>query len=459
MPCVGRARPEDPASADRRRRHPGPGGSPRTGAIGAEPPWHPSVGVGDDGVTDHDVSDDGHDAPPASAGDRPAGPVVTDTDADDHGLSRWVALFYDLIFVAAILIFSRAVEHIHPQTGAFWIVAVFVAAWWIWYSTTVLAHRLQLADLAHRMLLLAQMLVIVLMAMEARVSVDGDSGMLGFEYAVLLLTVAVMYLRAWRGTGPGADAAGRLAVVNLGAALCVLVGVTVAEPGRLAVYLVGLGISVLGTAVVWHGGTALRVADERHYIDRMAAFTLIVCGEAFIESALAVSGATIASIDVTSLTFEFVLVFALFSSYFETVPPSGIDPRRFRPWSALHLVVQLAVAASAVSVTKLIGLHEGSRVPDAEILRLTVPLVAFYAAMAGLDACTRRRPAHPMARLHLATAGVMGAVGLLAWYVPPVHLVEALPMLDAVAVGYLVAAVRVRRRTRVLAPAELVAAS
>ena len=388
-----------------------------------------------------------------SAPGRPSVPVP------DVGLANWVALFYDLIFVAAMLVFTRAVEHVRPQTASLWIATVFVAAWWIWYSTTVLAHRLQETDLVHRLLLLVQMLLIVLMAMESRVSVEGDSAYLGIEYALLLVTVAVMYLRAGRGDGPGARAAKRLAVVNLVAALCFLLALPWGEPGRLVGYALGLVVSVAGTALVWHVRTGLAPEDERHAIDRMAAFTLIVCGEAFIESALAVSGATLGSIDIVSLAFEFVLVYALFSTYFETVPPAGIDPGRFRPWSGLHLVLQIAVAATAVSVTKLIADHLGGRIPDEEILRLTVPLVAFYLAMAGLDTCTRRRPVAPMVRLHLLTAGVMGVVGVLAWYLPQIHLAEALPLLDLVAVGYLVAAGRTRRRTRVLDPDEFAGAA
>jgi low temperature requirement protein LtrA len=55
-----------------------------------------------------------------------------------------------------------------------------------------------MVDLPHRLLLLFQMLVIVLMAMEARVSVAGDSAYLALEYGLLLLTVGFMYFRAAR---------------------------------------------------------------------------------------------------------------------------------------------------------------------------------------------------------------------------------------------------------------------
>jgi len=40
----------------------------------------------------------------------------TGSSALDH-MSTWIELFYDLIFVAAILIFSTAVTHVHPSSG------------------------------------------------------------------------------------------------------------------------------------------------------------------------------------------------------------------------------------------------------------------------------------------------------------------------------------------------------
>ena len=48
----------------------------------------------------------------------------TDSSALDH-MSSWIELFYDLIFVAAILILSTAVTHVHPSSGAAWVVLVF----------------------------------------------------------------------------------------------------------------------------------------------------------------------------------------------------------------------------------------------------------------------------------------------------------------------------------------------
>jgi low temperature requirement protein LtrA len=139
-------------------------------------------------------------------------------------MSTWIELFYDLIFVAAILIFSTAVTHVHPSSGAAWIVLVFAASLWVWVTTTLCANRYHTVDATHRLLLLSQMLVIVLMAMEARASVTGDSTYLALEYGFLLLTIALMFFRAARRD----DVAGRsyarhLAAVNMGTASCLFV--------------------------------------------------------------------------------------------------------------------------------------------------------------------------------------------------------------------------------------------
>ena len=72
-------------------------------------------------------------------------------------MSIWIELFYDLSFVAAILIISAAVAHVHPSSGIIWIVLVFAALWWVWFTTTICANRFHMVDLPHRLLLLFQM--------------------------------------------------------------------------------------------------------------------------------------------------------------------------------------------------------------------------------------------------------------------------------------------------------------
>jgi low temperature requirement protein LtrA len=371
-------------------------------------------------------------------------------------MSTWIELFYDLIFVAAILIFSAAVEHIHPSYDISWIVLVFGALWWVWFTTTVCANRFHMSDFPHRLLLLLQMLVIVLMAMEARVSVTGDSTYLALEYGLLLLTIAIMYFRASRRPGPDQKYAARMASLN--ALVGVLFGIAVFLPETPRLVLCGVSLALLvGPSIgLLHRMQKFSGDAENHITERMGAFTLIVCGESFVEIALSVSGAAITRVDVFSLVFEFILVFAIFTSYFEDIPAAGLNQRLFGWWAVMHLVAQISIAATAVSASKLISLSISRRLPDLEILRLTVPLAVFYLALAGIGACTRRRPVGPMVRLRFVTAAAVAVVGAAAWWLPWIHMEEALPLLTVVSVAHALVVVRVRQSTQMVRPADVI---
>ena len=368
----------------------------------------------------------------------------------DH-MAGWIELFYDLIFVAAILIFSIAVVHVHPSTRITWIVTVFAASWWVWFVTTVCANRFHMTDFPHRLLLLFQMLVIVLMAMEARVSVAGDSTYLSGEYGLLLVTVGVMFARGARQPGPDRLFARRMALVCAAAAALFFVATALTESQRLALAVVGLAVAVGPSVALLHREPVFSATEEHHLVERMGAFTLIVCGESFVEVALSVSSASLSRVDIVSLIFEFVLVFALFTSYFEDVPSAGINQRLFGWWASLHLVTQICIAATAIGASKLTDLSTGRRLPDIEILKLTLPLAVLFVTLAGLGACTRRRPMGALVITRLATAGAIGVVGVIAWWIPWIHMVEALPMLTAVVIAHAALVVLELRRTEVVA--------
>jgi low temperature requirement protein LtrA len=371
-------------------------------------------------------------------------------------MSVWIELFYDLIFVAALLILSVAVAHVHPSSGIIWLVLVFAALWWVWFTTTVCANRFHMADLPHRLLLLFQMLVIVLMAMEARVSVAGDSAYLAAEYGLLLLTVGFMYLRAARREGSSDRRfAARLAVLNAVSAACFFVAVPLPEAGRLVVSAAGLVLLVIPSIVMMQRVTDFSDSAEKHFLERMGAFTLIVCGEAFVEIAISVSDATLDTVNIEALVFEFILVFTLFTSYFDDIPAAGLNQRRFGWWAALHLVAQIGIAGTAVAASELIGLDTSHRLPDIEILRLTANLAIIYLALAGIGVCTRRRPAGPLAVARVMTAAGIAVAGLAAWWVPWIHVDDALPIFAAIAVIHVFFAVRLRARTRVINATEL----
>src|SRR5271157_4517449 len=117
----------------------------------------------------------------------------------------------------------------------------------------VSSNRFPLLNLPHRPRLLFQISLIFLLAMEARVSVAGDSAYLALEYGLLLLTVGFMYFRAARlGGSSDSGSAVRLAVLNAVSAACFFVAVLLPESARLILSAAGLVLLVIPSIVMLH---------------------------------------------------------------------------------------------------------------------------------------------------------------------------------------------------------------
>ena len=94
---------------------------------------------------------------------RPA-PVHWDRRSRERG---WLDLFYDLVFVAAILILSSAFSHADESARASGSSRAFVAVWWVWLATTLHANRFPDDDVGYRLVALAQMFLVALVAIGA----------------------------------------------------------------------------------------------------------------------------------------------------------------------------------------------------------------------------------------------------------------------------------------------------
>ena len=390
-------------------------------------------------VVSHTVSEADHGEPPRE--------VVSYSFVQ---MAVWLELFYDLVFVAAILVFSSAVSHLHDATRISWVVVVFSSVWWVWLSTTMFVNRFRVADVPHRLLVLTQMFLVVLIAMEARAGVVDDEAFLLATYGALVATVALMYWRASRGGGADVGFARHLALVHATAAACFLVAAPLPEGLRIAGSAIGMAVMIV-PAVVRSGRLGdFPTINEEHLVERLGAFTIIVCGESFVKVAIAVSNSTVDGVDVVALAFQFVLTFALWASYFEDIPHAGINQRRLAPWLAFHLVTQLGIAGTAIGVSKLVALGFLEHLPAEDILEIMATLALVYLGLAGIGVCTRRRPIRPLLVLRLGSALVVAIVGFGAWQISWMDLVEGVAALTVVAVVHAFAVPRLRARTSML---------
>ena len=104
----------------------------------------------------------------------------------------------------------------------------------------------------------------------------------------------------------------------------------------------------------------------------------------------------------------------------------------------LHLVLQLAIAGTAIGVAKLVKVGPLDHLPARTSSRSPATLATVYLALGLIGGCTRRRPSGGLFVLRLATAGVVVIVGVAAWQLDFVDLVEGVAALSVVAVLYTV---------------------
>jgi low temperature requirement protein LtrA len=191
---------------------------------------------------------------------------------------------------------------------------------------------------------------------------------------------------------------------------------------------------VIPTSVRAGRGLPVPKIDVHHLTERAALLTLIMFGEAFVKVAL-VDG-SLGATDVEAILVMFVILFGLFSTYFDDVPRAGIRPGALSAelWLLSHLVLQVGVVTLAIGDSKFVTVGSG-RVHDEAVVILAVAFVAIYGGLALIGLLGMRTPRGPLVALRLATAGVAASGALIVWFaqsLDPVFYVVFLAVLSAV---------------------------
>jgi low temperature requirement protein LtrA len=376
-----------------------------------------------------------------------------------HPPANWLELFYDLVFVAAIIVLSSAFAHGHTVAHGVWVTLSFVSIWWIWLATTMFTNRFRLDDTAHRIIVLLQMFLVALVAMGASDGVRSDEVFLSIDYSLLVLTLAVMYARgARRGIGP-VPFARRRALEYLVAALLFAGSAALPEAARVTVWTIAFIVTVLPAVAYVTSVRPPPPVAEHHLVERMGAFTLIVCGEAFVKVAIVATDGALSSIDVIVMAFQFGLVFAVWWTYFDDIPLSGLRSSRvaIESWIGGHLALQLSIVGAAIGVAKFVHLEPGAHAPSGDIESVAIPLAGLYFALMLVGSCSRRRPQGPLNILRLATVGAIAVAAIATWRIDALNVTDGVIALTAISLVHAAVAGRLRERTTVTRPTEAVA--
>ena len=354
---------------------------------------------------------------------------VLHTALGDEKSVTWMELFYDLIFVAAIIqlgdTLSSQVTTTHTVLGplaAFF--GLFTPLLVAWTGFTFFVNRFTLDDVTHRLLVFAQMFAVGTMAISAPAIADGGNhATFALAYAAVQALIAVMYARAWRQV-PEA----REYCVYWGGAFGIgsllwLGSVLVPTPWTYAVW--GLGVATLLFAPVSRISRRLAERfpiDFEHLGERHGLLIIIVLGESFVKvlTYLSASDHGTEASYLVKAAVSLLITCSVWWIYFDDVAGSEIREERgsWIVWLYGHLPLAAGITALGVAVKKTITFDLGQPPDETYRWLACAALALVFFSVALIDSVTERHNAElsDSARVNVRFASavfvvLLGAVG------------------------------------------------
>ena len=354
------------------------------------------------------------------SGLRPPRLRTAETEAEEHRVT-WLELFYDLVFVVAVAQLGQRLLADHDWRGSLSYIGLFLPLWYSWAQFTFYADRYDTNDLGQRLLAVAQMVSIALMA--ASISGDKADSMTVFAiaYVVARIVLLLMYWRAYRSVPITRKlVGGYLRGFSLGG-LIWLVSILVPSPARF--FLWGLGMLVdFATPYVNRKEQAKVPLDIAHLPERFGLFTILVLGEPI---AAVVTGLAHFEWETAPTVAAIVAVAAassLWWLYFENAEGKVVRRRAdqakaWKPtvWIYSHLPLAVALTATGIGFEFLV-----SQEPEVGRWIVSLGVAAALLSMAGILFATERgedERDRRQAVVRIVAAGAALLVGIVggAW--------------------------------------------
>ncbi|GIF04273.1 low temperature requirement protein A [Actinoplanes siamensis] len=293
-----------------------------------------------------------------------------DVNRDSNRSATRLELFFDLAFVLFVARCADVLAGHETLSGGFRFVAILVAGWWAWASTTLYANRFDTDDAIFRLLTLTGMAGVIVMAASAEQAIGEHARWFAMGYVLLRVVLIAGYLRVWRNL-PQARAGIRPYLWGHAAgAACWTVSLALPGPARYVLWAVGVLLDLIGPTL------AARVPDApplhmQHLPERFGLFVILVLGESVTAAVVGLRDGHWAAEVVVTATFGFLAAAALWWSYFDLsggaakrrlVEEGGEHTRQgvhdFYVYAHLPLAVSLAAVAVGLEHAVLHGAED-----------------------------------------------------------------------------------------------------
>lgn len=324
----------------------------------------------------------------------------------------WLELFYDLVFVAAIVVVSTTFSELAGWSGIVWLALVFSLIWCTWLTTTVMLGVGIVATLWTRTLLLAQMVLVLAVAITSDYRNGDHSTAVAPLFAAVLLTLALLYRTARRS-----DEKLKEAYRGSGLRCVVAAGVFLVAPafGWPWWYPIPWLIGILVFMLPLNHAERQLPLRTNHVVHRFGEFTIIMLGEVFVKLGITATSHPLDDVDLYALPLATAVVFGIWWLYFTDVPTMGMSerPGRRLVWVHLHFPMHLGVVATAVALAHTLlpvegsGAHDGGSINSIQYVVIPVAAILASIGLLGVFGGGDAALARTRLRVFLAATGVL----------------------------------------------------
>jgi low temperature requirement protein LtrA len=362
----------------------------------------------------------------------------------------WLELFFDLAFVAAVSQVAAPLAEHYGSGGLVRYALLLFLIWYAWLGHTLYATRFDTDDVVQRLLTLAQIFGVAVMAINAGEDLSSrDSAGFAAAYGALRLLLVVEYTRARRV--PRARVfAGRMAAGTSAAAALWMASALAPAPARYVLWAVALAAD-LATPIVTARFTTHVPPDPAHLPERFGLFTIILLGESLVSVMRGMKTQedwTLAA--ASSALLGLAMTFTLWWWYFDGVDAAGErhvhskqDAWRLQVWTFAHVPLYLGIGIAGIGIEHVVAFAPVGHLGEHEAWMMCGGLASAMAAVT-LIASVAPSPAPARARdravaSHLLLAAATLAAGALA---AKVHAAALLLALVAIAIAQLLVSLR-----------------
>jgi low temperature requirement protein LtrA len=370
-------------------------------------------------------------------------PRLRTTDTEEERKVTWTELFYDLVFVVAVAGLGARLFADPTIRGAAVFTALFVPLWWAWVGFTFYADRYDTDDLGQRILAVAQMATIALMA----ASITGETqSLIGFALAYVgaRAILIVMYLRARRHVPETRQlVTGYLQGMSIAAAVW-FISVFVPEPFRYILWAAGLLIDGYNVYRVRRIQATVPL-DVAHLPERFGLFTILVLGESIAAIVAGLGHEGWAAGPVATAILSVVVATGLWWIYFDNLDGSVVRRRAgqrtaWKPtvWIYGHLPLAIGLMATAIGLESTVIGAGGHNWPANERWLLIAGVGGALIGMAIIEVATERQDndiSRRKARWRVAGGLACVMIGLLSSLTGALGTMALLALLCAAQVG------------------------